>query len=311
TRDKLNEPLPLPNYIEAGIDPDKPNLRKRRARWNESATPELGLPTEIWRETVNRRQRCEELRRKLSAGEVRDVNDLITYNLNARQFAQDVVEDAGPDLVLALYKGIRKVTVLDPTCGSGAFLFAALNILEPLYRASLDRMRALLDDWHTRGEKHPNYRKEFTSILDQAACHPNEDYFIFKSIVVHNLYGVDIMEEAVEICKLRLFLKLAAQLEPGQEIEPLPDIDFNIRAGNTLVGYASRSEVRRCMTQFGDGQMRLGVEDELQSYGRFEEAAENVDKAFQLFQKMQDSYGMSALEFRKQKHHLLERLQML
>src|SRR5439155_3689019 len=131
------------------------------------------------------------------------------------------------------------------------------------------------------------------------------------SIIVHNLFGVDIMEEAVEICKLRLFLKLAAQLEPGQEIEPLPDIDFNIRAGNTLVGYASRSEVRRCMTQFGDGQMRLGVEDELQSYGRFEEAAENVDKAFQLFQKMQDSYGMSALEFRKQKHHLLERLQNL
>ena len=194
--------------------------------------------------------------------------------------------------------------MLDPTCGSGAFLFAALNILEPLYRASLDRMRALLGDWETRGEKHPNYRKEFTAILDQAARHPNENYFIFKSIIVHNLYGVDIMEEAVEICKLRLFLKLAAQLEPGQEIEPLPDIDFNIRSGNTLVGYASRDEVRRCMTQFGDGQMRLGVEDELQSYTRFEEAAENVDKAFQLFQQMQDDYGMNPAEFREQKRTL-------
>ena len=44
------------------------------------------------------------------------------------------------------------------------------------------------------------------------------------------------MEEAVEICKLRLFLKLAAQVEPDTTrdnlgIEPLPDIDFNIRAG--------------------------------------------------------------------------------
>ena len=52
------------------------------------------------------------------------------------------------------------------------------------------------------------------------------------------------MEEAVEICKLRLFLKLAAQVEPDGTknnlgIEPLPDIDFNIRAGNTLVGYAT------------------------------------------------------------------------
>jgi hypothetical protein len=119
------------------------------------------------------------------------------------------------------------------------------------------------------------------------------------------------MEEAVEICKLRLFLKLAAQLEPGQEIEPLPDIDFNIRAGNTLVGYATREEVRRCMTQFGDGQMRLGVEDELQSYGRFEEAAKNVNRQFQLFQKMQDDYGMNPGEFRKAKQELSERLQTL
>lgn len=37
------------------------------------------------------------------------------------------------------------------------------------------------------------------------------------------------MEEAVEICKLRLFLKLVAQLENYDQIEPLPDIDFNIR----------------------------------------------------------------------------------
>jgi uncharacterized protein YeeX (DUF496 family) len=311
TNTKLNAPLPLPDYIERGIDTSKPDLRKRRARWNEPATADLGLPTEVWRETVARRKRCEEVQRKLRAGEVRAVNDLITLNLNVRQFAQDVVENAGPDLLLALFKAIRKLTVLDPTCGSGAFLFAALNILEPLYRASLDRMRALLGDWETRDEKHPIYRKEFAAALDRAARHPNESYFIFKSIIVHNLYGVDIMEEAVEICKLRLFLKLAAQLEPGQEIEPLPDIDFNIRTGNTLIGYASRNEVRRCMTQFGDDQMRLGVEDELQSYTRFEEAVENVDKVFQLFQQMQDDYGMNAVEFRKQKRQLLERLQTL
>jgi hypothetical protein len=308
---KLDGPLPLPDYIEKGIDTSKPDLRERRSRWNEAATSELGLPTEIWRETVARRQRCEELQRKLRAGEVRAVNDLITLNLNIRQFAQDVVENAGPDLLLALFKAIRNVSVLDPTCGSGAFLFAALNILEPFYRASLERMRALLGDWQTRGEKHPIYRKEFRDVLDRAARHPNENYFIFKSIIVHNLYGVDIMEEAVEICKLRLFLKLAAQLEPGQEIEPLPDIDFNIRAGNTLVGYATRDEVRRCMTQFGDGQMRLGVEDELQSYSRFEEAAEIVDREFQLFQQMQDEFGMNAAEFRDQKRVLSERLQTL
>ena len=70
------------------------------------------------------------------------------------------------------------------------------------------------------------------------------------------------MEEATEICKLRLFLKLAAQIEPDAAkdnlgIEPLPDIDFNIRAGNTLVGYATADEVKLSMREFGSGQMRL------------------------------------------------------
>ena len=57
------------------------------------------------------------------------------------------------------------------------------------------------------------------------------------------------MDEAVEICKLRLFLKLVAQVEQVEQIEPLPDIDFNIRAGNTLVGFASKEEVQRAVTR--------------------------------------------------------------
>ena len=45
-------------------------------------------------------------------------------------------------------------------------------------------------------------------------------HFILKSIIINNLYGVDIMEEAIEICKLRLFLKMVAQIEDVQQIEP-------------------------------------------------------------------------------------------
>ena len=75
------------------------------------------------------------------------------------------------------------------------------------------------------------------------------------------------MEEAVEICKLRLFLKLAAQVEPEPTkdnlgIEPLPDIDFNIRAGNTLVGYATYDEVKKAVTSkfdFDDAMEKISV----------------------------------------------------
>ena len=97
-------------------------------------------------------------------------------------------------------------------------------------------------------------------MLEHIKEHPNRRYFILKSIIINNLYGVDIMDEAVEICKLRLFLKMVAQLEDVKRIEPLPDIDFNIQAGNTLVGYATYNEVEKAVTgkfDFDDTMQRI------------------------------------------------------
>ena len=47
---------------------------------------------------------------------------------------------------MRFWQAVEHITVLDPTCGSGAFLFAALNVLEPLYEACLDRMAAFVAD---------------------------------------------------------------------------------------------------------------------------------------------------------------------
>jgi hypothetical protein len=102
------------------------------------------LNQDLIRREHARRTRFAETRATLENGEVREINDLITLNLDIRQFAQDLIERCeGPDLLRAFWKAIENVTVLYPTCGSGAFLFAALNILEPLYAACLARMRAL------------------------------------------------------------------------------------------------------------------------------------------------------------------------
>ena len=68
------------------------------------------------------------------------------------------------------------------------------------------------------------------------ADHASLDYFIKKRIITDNLFGVDIMEEAVEIARLRLFLALAASANTVEELEPLPNIDFNILRGNSLIG---------------------------------------------------------------------------
>jgi methylase of polypeptide subunit release factors len=290
---KKGAEIPLPKEIQAGIS----DVSKRDG-WNKSASNESALPTEIWREVVARRQRHADLKSKIANREVANINELVTLNLDIRQFAQDVIEHCeGPELLRALWHAIEKLTVLDPTCGSGAFLFAALNILEPLYEACLDRMEAFVAELDRSGEKHrPEKFSDFRNVLERVAAHPSRRYFIFKSIILNNLFGVDIMEEAVEICKLRLFLKLAAQVEPDASkenlgIEPLPDIDFNIRAGNTLVGYATADEVKRCLKEFGGGQMRLGVDDELNSYTRFLDRLQIADAAWRSFRQQQTELG--------------------
>ena len=203
------------------------------------------------------------------------INDLITLNLDLRQFAQDVIQNCeGPDLLMAFWQAITSITVLDPTGGSGAFIFAALNILEPLYEACLDRMEAFLAEWGASGKKHhPNYHKKFTEVLARVDAHPNRRYFVLKSIILNNLYAVDIMEEAVEICKLRLFLKLAAQVNAGDRIEPLPDIDFNIRSGNSLVGFANAAELEEALGRLGHeerkGEIEIRAEQARRAYDRF------------------------------------------
>ena len=131
----------LPESISVGIaDVSK------RGDWNKEANEKLGLPTEIWRETVTRRQRHSDIREKIISGEITNVEDLITYNLNISQFAQDVIQNAeNPDLIHAFWGAIKSIKVLDPACGSGAFLFAALNVLHDLYDACLEKMEQFVE----------------------------------------------------------------------------------------------------------------------------------------------------------------------
>lgn len=280
--------VPLPAEIAAGVKDVA-----QRGGWNRPAGEDYALPTETWREHVARRQRYEDIWQKLVGGEVSSIDDLITYNLNIRQFAQDVIHHAeGPELVRAFFKAIANVSVLDPTCGSGAFLFAALNILAPLYDACLERMEELVAELDRSAEAHrPEKYKDFRATLAEVEKHASRNYYIFKSIIIQNLYGVDIMEEAVEICKLRLFLKLASELEAGQTPEPLPDIDFNIRAGNTLVGFATMDEVRKAAAMDARGNMRLPMPEDEAAMRQLEERAELADRAYRQFREQQTTWG--------------------
>ena len=111
-------------------------------------------------------------------------------------------------------KIILKIRVLDNACGSGAFLLAAANILFELNRR--------IDDKLGLG---------------------NSDIALKKLILMNNLYGVDINPNGIEIAKLRLWLWLVDSYEPDK-VEALPNIDYNLRVGNSLIGYVDVSEFK-------------------------------------------------------------------
>ncbi|OJZ15594.1 MAG: hypothetical protein BGP20_06640 [Thiobacillus sp. 63-78] len=119
---------------------------------------------------------------------------------------------------------LPSINILDPAVGSGAFLVAALKVLVNIYSAVVGRAELGASDALQSWLK--TIQKE----------HPSVAYYIKRRIVTDNLYGVDIMQEATEIAKLRLFLTMVASVRKVEELEPLPNIDFNILPGNSLVG---------------------------------------------------------------------------
>lgn len=119
---------------------------------------------------------------------------------------EDDVEQISVPVARDLLGRLAKVRVVDPACGSGAYL---LGMLQELFR-----LTKLLD---TRAETET----------------PRDAYQRKLSIIQNNLFGVDLDEFAVNIARLRLWLSLAVEYE-GSEPEPLPNLDLKIECGDSL-----------------------------------------------------------------------------
>ncbi len=167
----------------------------------------------------------------------RTINQLVLERLNVklgRSFGSlnDALVSMDKKVVRALLldgsedgaKGIlQDLSILDPACGSGAFILAAMKRLFEIHVALVEKIKYLHDP-------------DLDALDRQLSGHASREYGIKKRLITDNLYGVDLMDEAVEICRLRLFLALVSSVHEVGHLQPLPNIDFNIFPGNSLIG---------------------------------------------------------------------------
>lgn len=122
---------------------------------------------------------------------------------------KEFINNSNAEILNKTLEILDEITICDPACGSGAFLIKAGEILL-------------------------EYKTEIYKRLEK----PIDRYKFKKRIIIKNLYGVDIQEGAVEICKLRLWLWLISSSK-DKKVEPLPNIEYNFMVGNSLLGWTN------------------------------------------------------------------------
>ena len=151
-----------------------------------------------------------------------------------------------PDV--ALIDALETVRICDPAVGSGAFLLGAIQEIVSLRRGILFSKRRYVE---------PDLL--YRSVSDWK-----------RRTIEHSLYGVDINPEAVEICRLRLWLSMVLDMDEPPEANSnwsLPNLDFQIVAGDSLVDRVAGVTFKESWpTPSG---LQLGMELQRKSYGNW------------------------------------------
>lgn len=165
---------------------------------------------------------------------------------------------------------LNTLSILDPAVGCGAFLISAMKTLLDIYCPIIVKVKELssdefLDAWYK------NFTKE----------HKNITYGIKRQILLKNLYGSDINSRAIEVCRLRLFLSLTESAEIQGEPRSLPNIDFNIMSGNSLIGLLKKDSLSEQYGSLGESfeERTLKYNEKLNRY-------KNEDLTFEQSKKL-------------------------
>ncbi|EEP3496899.1 class I SAM-dependent DNA methyltransferase [Campylobacter coli] len=163
---------------------------------------------------------------------------------------------------------LNSIKICDPAVGSGHFLVSALNVMLSIY----DELNLFDEEFYLevqndeilitgrKGEfieyKRPSTPKDKAHLIQQELFHTKKD------IIENNLFGVDINPNSCEITKLRLWIELLKHSfyqsfddENYHDLRTLPNIDINIKCGNSLVSYF---ETGKSLNHYPNIKERMG-----------------------------------------------------
>jgi type I restriction-modification system DNA methylase subunit len=224
---------------------------KEAAVWSKPVPAGRGLPTETVWEVRDRLKYAAQMTKELGTGKFKTPAELFRFNLNNPVLISDAMRTLAPDKLQKYWDELFSITVVDPTCGSGAFLLAALAFLEELALDAIIRAEELTAATNI---KTPAFAREHkTRNLGQRRLE------IRTRFIIRSLYGADLSGEAVEIARLRLYLAIVATTNEYDDLKPLPDLEFNLAEGNLLVGVNSESELPQLIGSALWAQIELPV----------------------------------------------------
>jgi len=147
-------------------------------------------------------------------------------------------------------KEIENLRILDPACGSGSFLIRAYRELERYYQ------RLKKEAWNKRQETLAKvYEDQAQFSFDEGSSETRSELNVFdkRKIVLNHLFGVDLDDQAVEVTRLSLMLKMLEGehgIIPGRAV--LPTLDHNIKCGNSLIS----GDVLKLQSFFEEGWIK-------------------------------------------------------
>jgi hypothetical protein len=181
-----------------------------------------------------------------------------------------------PEKEEALVNTLERVRICDPAVGSGAFLLGMMQEIVQLRRGIEHSKRHYIE---------PEEEDGLVTAWKRRA-------------ITWSLYGVDINPEAVEICQLRLWLSLVLDLKDPRKVDPLPNLDFRIVAGDSLVDRVADVVFKESLPKEGRtipmeldqrvrdqeqriDQWRREFEATQDNPGRLRELRENIARAYE------------------------------